>query len=233
MVYPDWKIKLAEDCISSNTESEFEDVNNLISVLTDTCENAEAVKELKKAIEIYKQDQLVKEILEAALICEDFDIDICSMITGVPVLTIRVYSQYFFDLKAFKYKLHKHEYVRTYDNPDFKDAKLYKQWALSVGMDFLRWKFDPINCDVAPRKVISSLMADTYFRAKEHINESITSEISKQSLRWIKHAIDSVGGMKSLEAGDDTGFLNDFRIALEYKEDTKTKDDISDAEIIE
>ena len=234
MIYPDWKILLARRCITKGEVSKIEDVNNLISILNNTCDNPEAVSLMTSALEIYDKELFVREIIEACMLCDDYNSSLCEELFGIPTDILKIYNYYFFDTTVFKYKLQKHEYVRVYQNDNFKDAHLYKIWAISAGMEFFKWKFNPTTYSVAPKAILNNLIGDTFFRAKEHLNEPLTSATAKEALKWIKQAVDSIGGLRALEgSNNDDALKNFYKVAIEYKDSTKKKDFISDAEIVE
>jgi len=232
MIYPNWKIILAEKYLKNGEKCQYEDVNILVSLLKKEHINKDAIQRTLEAYEIYKQEAFVKEVIESCLLCEDYEEDMCSYITGVPANILEVYSVLFFDISVFKYKLHRYEYVRQYENPDYPDGKLYKKWAVSVGMEFFKWKFNSALYEAPPKRILSSLVGDAFFRAKEHLGESITSPVAKEAMKWIKQTIDSAKGIREWNSQGSDNVIDDFRMALEFKEETKKMNEISDAQII-
>jgi hypothetical protein len=235
MIYPDWKIKLAEQSLRKKALPNDIDVQNLISVLNGTCKNPVAIDLTNEALTIYRENSMSREVLEGCLLCDDYTIEDIQIITGMSYELIEIYRLFCFDLKVFSYRLKKFEYVRTYKNDDYPDGALYKKWALSVGIRFFKWHLG-IDNRLVPKEVLTNLIGDTFFRAKEHLNESLTSAVSKEALKWMKMAIDSSMAIHRIEEGlneRSSGDIRDqVRIALEYRDDTKTTHDISDAEII-
>ncbi len=235
MIYPDWKIVLAKKCFSRKATTSHTDVINLISVLKNECPNENATNLINECLAIYNNNPFTKEILEACLLCDDYNVYDTIEITGIPLEVIDVYSYFFFDLKVFKYRIYKYEYARNYENPKLPDAKLYKSWAMGAGIKFFKWHLKkPGGFEVVPREVLVDLVGDTFFRAKEHLNESITSSVTKESLKWVKQATESIAMLHRVEDSKQNNSaeeLTKFKIALEYKS-KETKDDIADAEII-
>lgn len=234
MIYPDWKYKLAVKNQKEGVTPRDKDVFNLIKVLDGSLDSKKASQLTKEALYIYKNDAMLKEVLEACLLCEDQTTQDISDITGIPMDVVEVYKHFFFDLGAFRYRLHKYEYVRTYKSEEFPDASLYKSWALSTGIHFFKWKFKVNGHSLLPKEVLTDLVGDTFFRAKEHINEPITSAVTRESLKWLKQASDSIMAIQKVSDGGnkDKEILSQFHMALEHKDYTVKGDDISDAEII-
>jgi hypothetical protein len=234
MVYPDWKYRLALKHLKEGTEASNLDVKNLLSVLKGTCSNPTAIEVTLEARDIYEDKGMVKEIIESCFLCEDYTMVDVQAITGMNIDLIEVYRLFFFDPNVFKYRLLRYDYVRGYKNLEFPDGMLYKKWAISTGIKFLRWHFG-IDTDIVPRKALSNLIGDTFFRAKEHINESITGPTAKESLKWMKMSLDALVQLNDIDMKDTSNTRNvqdQIRIALEYKDRTKKADDISDAEIV-
>jgi hypothetical protein len=234
MIYPDWKYKLALKHLKDRTEPNHLDVKNLLSVLKGTCPNPRAIEVTKEAMDIYESMGMAKEILEGCLLCEDHTVGDIQVVTGMHLDLIDVYKLFFFDATVFKYRILKYDYVREYTNSNFPDGALYKKWALSAGIKFFRWHLG-IDADLIPQRALTNLIGDTFFRAKEHINESITSATAKESLKWMKMSIDAISQLSDMQAKDTSNTRNmqdQIRIALEYKDNTKKADDISDAEIV-
>lgn len=235
MIYPDWKIKAAEKLVSGrwkNKSTSNVDICNLADFLQGNCKNPNTVKIITELYDIYRTDHFIKETLEACLLCDDASMDDVVSVVGMPKDIIEIYTHYFFDTSVFKYRLHRYEYIRTYNNPDFADGKLFKTWAVNVGMKFFKWKFKVMGHQIVPREILLDLVGDTFFRGKEHINEPITSAVTRESLRWLKQASDSLSAIDRMKSDTNEDALTTFRISLEYDDNVKKVDDISDAEII-
>jgi len=232
MIYPNWKIRLAEKHLKDKTVPPNEgDVKNLYLGIKNECPNPRANELIQECYHIYKDSGFCKEVLEGCFLCEDATLADIQIITGMPLDLIEVYNIFFFDTRTFRYRLQRYDYVRTYRNRDFPEAQLYKRWAVSVGINFFRWHFGR-NKNLMPKELLMDLVGDTFMRSKEHLNESLTSETSQQALKWIKQATDTISAYSKIEEENITDMRNQVRIALEYHDTTKAGDDISDAEII-
>ena len=230
---PAWKILEAKDCLKKRQRSEHQDVNNVILLLSQDFPIVDAQSAFNECLEIYQRDFFIKEILESLFLCDDFSKEMAFKITGIPKLILDTYEMFFFDTSVFKYRLHKYEYVRTYNNPDFSDGKLYKSWALSTGSEFFYWKFANQNFEIVPKRAILSIMADSFFRAKEQLDEPITSLKAKESMRYIDKIPSLISSLKSIEEKKDSNYAEELRIALTYEDKTVKKDEISDDLILE
>jgi hypothetical protein len=232
-VYPDWKIKLALRLSRAKSSSTIKEVDKLITALNSTDTSDPVVRLVHECYDIYKDNKLVKEVLEACFLCADYSLKAIESTLGIPTDVAETYQYLCFDLSVFKYKILKYEYVSSYKNDDFPDGKLYKQWALSLGMDFIRWKFDPINYQGVAKRMLGSLMGDSFYRAKEHIHSSITSDVAKESLKWIKSAKDLATDVIVSQNREGTSALNEFALSLRYNEIEHTSRDTIDIEIVE
>ena len=167
MKYPDWKIKHAEECIRKKCAPIDSDCQIILDLLKKSNEYDTASRQLfDKCYEIYKKDFFIKEVIEGIMLCADYDKNRAAYLTDIPVEVLSTYERFFFDITVFEYKLHRYEYIRTYDNPKFPDGKVYKSWAVSLGMDFFSWKFNNHSFEILPRKAMISILGDMFFRAK-------------------------------------------------------------------
>lgn len=234
MMNPDWKIQLAEYNLRENipAEGQHQDVANLMSVLDGTCKSQEAIKDVKFGYDIYKNKQRVREALEGCLLCEDATLEDIKKVTGISIHLIDVYAHFFFDVDVFEYRLLRMQYVDDYENPKFFDGKLYKNWAVSVGIQFFLWHFNVPGYNVPPAEILTDLIGDSFFRAKEHINESITSPTAKESLKWMKQGTDTIVALQKVDGNKGNEALTNVMLALEYEEHDSDGDEIDDAEII-
>lgn len=236
MVYPDWKIKLTEKYFNRNITpppTEDKDILDLLSVLKGTCASDYARREIQECYRIYKQLPFVKEILEGCLLCEDASIDDIVEVTGLSETRIEAYEHYFFDTGVFTYRLLRFEYVSSYHNQEYPQGGNLKQWALGVGINFFKWRTKVRGHTLVPKEIAVELAGDAFYRAKQQLDEPITSLTAKEAMKWTKMALDSVSSLQKLgqERSDDKT-LAEVEIALKQIDNTKIGEEISDALII-
>lgn len=235
MIYPDWRIRLVEKHLREGTQpsEDQHDILNLLSVFRGTCANKDASKEILECYKIYKYFHKTKELIEGCLMCEDATSEDIQQVTGLSETRIDVYSYFFFDIKVFTFRLLKWEYVRIYNNPEYPEGKEYKHWALDVGIEFFKWHTKVPGYEFVSKRMVADLVGDSFFRAKQHLGEPITSAVAKESLKWTKQAFDGVAQIHKLgQERSDEKILSNINIALKQIDYTEQGEDISDAQII-
>ncbi len=176
---------------------------------------------------------LQRSIVEALLISDDISIDEIAELTGIAEPVLSLYVKVFFDIeRAFNSKIDMIDYIETgisyYSEEESEDELnifLLLRWAISLGKEFVIWKFRLKPTEYAADRLYNVVMKEAFFYHKE--KSMGNSDISlSEYLRSVNTLLSSVKGSTGIKktSEDDAGFdiLDQLGIIVEEKEAPKT-----------
>jgi len=116
---------------------------------------------------------------------------------------IVAYSKLFFDVSVFPNKLVIKDYVDSLPetSPYAKNYKALLRAALSLGSRYIAWKMSlSVDTDLDINDVHSSILEDSYWRAREHKPFNIDDPRARESKSWtpqVLRAVDAISGSRS------------------------------------
>lgn len=156
---------------------------------------------------------LERSILEAFLIADTPYEDI-SRATGVSVQAIQVYAEYLFDLKVFRDRLERIDYVQRQRGYLTVAQQAYLEAALLQGGRYLAWMINPHAVTVTPREVLETAMVDGYFMGMTHRGADPNSERAKNSKAWQQTSLSAAAASLKAAIGETEDAYNDLSVAL-------------------
>jgi hypothetical protein len=162
-----------------------------------------------------------RSILDSVLIGSP-DIRIIAEALGTSELCIDFYAKCFFDTSVFPNRLLLREFIisRPEETAWEKEYKNCLKSAFSLGYKYILWRNSLDNMEglYDPKEMSSTMLKDSYWRSREHMPFSISSDIAKESKTWIPQALRAID--KRLETDNSTaGAHEQLRLKL-VKEDT-------------
>lgn len=153
-----------------------------------------------------RRSKLQRNAIETLLLAEDCTLSELYSITGVKASIVRDYCHVFFRIKtAFSSRLDILDYIENgvsehMDDNDNSELMsfLYKRWAISLGKDFVIWRFKLKPVDYTPGTLFDSIVKEAYFYHKE---KSMGKEdISvMEYIRSTKAVLDSIKASLSIK----------------------------------
>lgn len=157
--------------------------------------------------------ELQRNVIELLLLSEDCNISEIPGITGIPMSTIKDYNHIFFrSKKAFMSRLDILDYIETgiADNSEDEDkAKLmsflFKRWTMTLGKEFVIWRFKLEPVDYTPGILFSSIVKEAYFYHKEKSmgKDDISTADYIRSTKSVLDSIKTSLGVKDESKDDD------------------------------
>lgn len=142
---------------------------------------------------------LQRNTIELLLLAEDCKQSEIPAITGIKASVIKDFVEIFFRYKkAFMSRLDVLDYIETGVERHSEDSDdmllmsfLYKRWALSLGKEFVIWRFQLKPVDYTPGILFSSVVREAFFYHKEKSMGKDDISISEY-LRSTKAVLDSI-----------------------------------------
>lgn len=156
--------------------------------------NQPSLAEVVYANDIY-ENAYKSEVIEAFLLAEATPEAIFDTLK-VPVAVVEVYKHLFFNRNAFQDELDVEAYAQTYseDTPEQKYGKELKISALTLGLDYLIFRFSHKEVDVDLSGSLKSMIANAYMLTKAAKLNPLDSNASREARQWVATAT------KALEA---------------------------------
>lgn len=113
------------------------------------------------------------------------------------------YSKLFFDISVFPNKLVIKDFVDSLpeSSAESKNYKALLRAALSLGSRYIAWKMSlNIDTELDINDISSSILEDSYWRAREHKPFNIDDPRAKESKSWtpqVLRAVDSISGSRT------------------------------------
>ena len=160
---------------------------------------------IRKSFSIYGS-LLQRSIIESLIMAEDCDDLEISDLTGVDTDTLLIYRDIFFRVdSAFSSKIDALDYIETniktyeedIDSPHL-NLFLLKRWSVSLGKEFIIWKFNLLPVQYSADRLYSVVMKEAFFYHKE--KSMGNTEISLvEYLRSTNMLLNSVRASTSME----------------------------------
>ena len=181
--------------------------------------------EVQQACDLY-WDHEFRHVLNALFLAGG-QIDTISAGLGISETTLGAYRRLFFNPDVFPHNLAKTRYVKRLECPD-EFRSLY-ELAIERGPNELIERFRiGARPRLEPEALIYDAMADMWSKFLTHRGFTVTSDTAKEALRWGEAALRTAKMVmeNSREDRKNAGTVDDLRIALEIKNETKTLEDI-------
>lgn len=155
---------------------------------------------LQECRDIY-EDKLMKLYVEACLLAtEDFD-DIANALE-VDKHALMLYHDLYYNI----HDLSRIRKTRHLSKIEDNDERNLKQWSMTNGMDFIKWRLGIIT-KLSPVDSILQLQSDAYFKSKEAFFNSNDTAASEAGLRWSRQAValtKLIADIDDTEDGDES-----------------------------
>ena len=184
-----------------------------------------ASAEIQQACDLYRDPEF-SHILNA-LFLSGGQIEAIAAGLGMSEVTLGAYRRLFFDPDVLPHNLAKTRYVKRLDCPD-EFRSLY-ELAIERGPNELIERFRiGARPRLEPENLIYDAMADMWSKFLSHRGFVVTSDTSKEALRWGEAALRTAKMVleNSREERKNAGTVDDLRIALEIRNETKTLEDL-------
>jgi hypothetical protein len=200
--------------------------NSLVEILrTGKTSNAD----VQYAYDIYV-DEYKREVLEAFLLASATDKDIFDVIK-IPESVSAVYRPIFFDQSVFRDELDRECYAQTYPKKPSSWGHDLKICALTLGLDYMRYRFSrgPITVDITG--ALNEMIATASFLSKAGRINPMDSTATKQSLNWMAAAVKTMEAYVKVKPATEAR-KDEFELVLktidESTEEEQPKIDITD-----
>jgi len=201
-------------------------------------------KNILHAVKIHQSD-MQRDIIEALLLAEDCDTTEASELSGVGTDVLEMYAKLFFNIQdTFISKIDLLDYIETgvntyskngNDDPDL-GSFLLKRWVISLGKEFVVWRYKLKPIAYAPASLYSTIMKEAFFYHKEKSmgNEQISLS---EYLRSTSTLLSSVKGSTAIKevSEEDAGLdiMDHLGIIIEDKSAPMiTLDEIKDGSFV-
>ncbi len=173
------------------------------------CENSDVTKACK-----IRSSNLQRSVLESLMLADDCDNEGISEITGIGMSVVAAYGSLFFRRDAFDSKIDLVDFIETgisyYSDSDDKDSLnlfLLKRWALSLGKEFVIWKFRLQPTEYTADRLYSVVMKEAFFYHKEKSMGNTDISLTEY-LRSTSVLLSSVKNSVSIKSSseEDAGF---------------------------
>lgn len=184
-----------------------------------------ASTELRVAVDLYA-DAEFRHILNA-LILTNANEELVTGTLGLQPASLEIYRHFFFDSTVFAHNLAKTRYVKELTcSPELRC--LY-ELAIERGpielLDRYRIGTRP---HIEPDALMKDALADMWGKFVTHRGYSVTSDTAKEALRWGEAALRTAKVVleTSREERKGASTVDDLRIALEIRNETKSLEDL-------
>ena len=177
-------------------------------------EGKPAPEEVVYASDIYENTYKC-EVVEAFLLA-GASAELIFTTLRVPTAVTEIYSQLFFDKAVFKDELDIEAYAQTYpeDTPELKWGKELKIAAITLGVDYLVYRFGRGDKEVDMTGSLKSIILNSFMLAKATKLNPLDSNVSREARQWAATTIKALETyVKVKPAVENTD--NEFTIALE------------------
>lgn len=160
-----------------------------------------------KKVDLLNKNKLKKGYIESSMLCSK-DFNSISAILEVPVDVLELYSEFFFDVVEAD-RLTKIDHI---DGLKDKNEALLKMWALSHGLDFIKWRLG-YRISISPVEGLHDLFSTCIYKSKEAMFNSSSTDASRESTKWAKLSTD-IGRLLKLWVLDNNAAKKDLEIAI-------------------
>jgi hypothetical protein len=138
-------------------------------------------------------------------------------VTGVPLEALQAYVDHIFDITMFRDLLEKVSYVNRARGYLPREQQAYLEAALSLGTDYISWLLNREPTPV-PKAVLEDAMSAGHFLGRAHRSADPTSELAKQSQRWLQSGAQAAAVLMKLDPRDTEDALANLRMALMHRD---------------
>ena len=155
------------------------------------------------------EDKLIKTYVEASLLAtEDFE-DISEALE-IDSHVLRVYHDVYYAV----HDLSRIRKTRHLSKIEDNDERNLKQWSMTNGMDFIKWRLGLLTKQSTMDSIIQ-LQSDAYFRSKEAFFNNNTAQASIEGLKWSKQAVHLTRLIADLEEEDTEEASDELSLELD------------------
>lgn len=177
--------------------------------------------ELSQAVGLYA-DEEYRHIMGALLLTNVNEESLCAML-GLSEAVLGVYRHLFFDTSVFPHNLARTRFVKELNCR--AELKALYELAIERGPNELLERYRiGIRPAIDPEIVMKDALGDMWGKFLSHRGYSVTSDTAKEALRWGEAALRTAKVVldTSREERKGASTVDDLRIALEIKSETKT-----------
>lgn len=174
--------------------------------LVDDILNGKLDAEYRAAKRIY-DSPIKKSYVESCMLATE-DLEEIQETLDIPVATLNLYREIFYDVVGYN-KLDKLEAIETADTAEESSMKL---WALSQGMDFIRWRLGKA-VSINPVEGLKDMFSTCVYKSKEALFSGNVAEASKEAVKWTKLSMDIARLLKHWTT-DVSAARHDIELAL-------------------
>jgi hypothetical protein len=146
-----------------------------------------------------------RAIIDAVLVGEP-ELRTLAVALGTTELCLDFYAKCFFDTSVFSNKLILREFIlsRPENTTWEREYKNLLKSSFTLGYKYILWRnsLDGIEGLYDAKEMSSTMMRDSYWRSREHVPFSISSDVAKESKSWIPQALRAID--KKLETDNST-----------------------------
>lgn len=169
--------------------------------------------ETPSTLTLLRKSNLQSSYLEAALF-SGAEISEISRLLDIPQEVVLAYQEEYLPVSKGN-KLEKLEHIE--EEMSHKDSAIrrrgsLKLWALSSGLEFLKWRLGEA-VQISPITGMQNLFSICFYKAKEAMYSSSTSDEGKESQKWIKLSTD-IARLIKLWVSDSEAAQKDIELAL-------------------
>jgi hypothetical protein len=161
-----------------------------------------------------------RTIIESYLLADATPEEI-ERVTGVPLGAVQAYIDHIFDVSTFRDRLERVSYVNRERGYQPREQQIYLEAALSLGPDYLSWLLNRQPAPM-PRQVLEQAMTAGHFLGRAHRSADPTSELAKQSQRWLQGGVQAATALMKLDPKDDEDALANLKMTLAHRDSVVT-----------
>ena len=178
--------------------------DHLVDAILDGYVDPSILKECKDIFE----DRLIKLYVEASLLATE-DFESISETLGLSVHVLTMYHDVYYDVHDLS-RIHKTRHLSKIEDNDERNLK---QWSMTSGMEFIRWRMG-VSTKLSAMDSIVQLQSDAYFRSKEAFFNENSSTASIEGLKWSKQAVHLTRLIAELEEEDTEDAAEELNLEL-------------------
>ena len=185
-----------------------------------------------------RRSVLQSDVIELLLLSDDCDTEEIESLTGVKLETIEEYASLFFRYRdVFFSKLDILDYIETgiKENTGMEDDSklmsfLYKRWVMTLGKEFVIWRFQLRPIDYTPGLLFNSVFKEAYFYHKERSMGKEDISMADYT-RSVKNVLDSIKSSLSIKDESKEDDVFDMQKELDIIIQDSDASDITISEI--
>jgi hypothetical protein len=152
-------------------------------------------------------DRIQRGYVESAILTGESD-EVIAEIFEMKTEFIKLYRETCFDLS----RLNRLEKIALLDKEKEKDVLVMKLWAMTGGLDFIRWRLGH-KVEINPLTGLVELFTMCYNKSREAIFNPNSSQASIESTKWVKLSMD-IARLLKLWTSDNDQARKDLEVAI-------------------